>query len=43
MLCVFLLYSEVYQLCVYIYPLPPPPRSLQSTKLSYLCFMAGSR
>ena len=52
MLCQFLLYNEVNQLYVYLYPLPlgppshpspsHPSRSLQSTKLSSLCYAAGS-
>ena len=50
MLCWFLLYKEVNQLYVYIYipslmdlppTLPPshPSRSLQSTELSFLCYI----
>ena len=47
LLCYFLLYNTVYQLCAYIYPLPlespfhfptsHPPRLSQNTKLSSLC------
>ena len=52
MLCWFLLYNEVNQLCIYIHISPPswdpfstpipPSRSSQSTKLSSLCFIACS-
>ena len=53
MLCWFLLYNEVNQTYVYIYPLPlrplchsptlsQPSRSSQSTEQSSLCFTAGS-
>ena len=47
MLCQFLMYNEVNQLYVYIYPLPlgPPSypcRSSQSTRLSSLCYTAAS-
>ena len=50
MLCWFLLYNNVNQRYVYIYPLPaeppPPPsqtsRSSQSTQLDSLCYIAAS-
>ena len=53
MLCQFLLYNNVNQLLVYIWPLPPEPsvhlhspsrlsRSSQSTELSSLCYTAAS-
>ena len=51
MLCSFLLYGNVNQLYVYIYPLPlgpppttasHPPRSSQSTEVSSQCYTAAS-
>ena len=46
MLCQFLLYNNVNQLHVYIYPLPPLPASYPSrssqTKQSSLCYTAAS-
>ena len=51
-LCNFLLYNEVSQLCVHTYPLPleppshpspaHPSRLSQSTELSFLCYAAAS-
>ena len=52
-LCQFLLYNEMNQPYVYIYPHPlgtpshpqppsHPPRSSQSTELSFLCYVAAS-
>jgi len=50
-LCSFQLYNEMYQLYVYMYPLPLGPlslpsshplRSSRSTELSFLCYTAAS-